>query len=146
MTERFIMKEVDPAAFKAMLGLESYLSSTSISPLHHELIRVRASQLNGCAYCINKHTEDARKMGETEQRLYLLNAWREAPQFSEEEKIILAITEEVTFITQQGLTEATYQKAVQHFGIKGTAELIMAVNVINAWDRIGISSRRVPGK
>lgn len=146
MTERFIMKEVDPAAFKAMLGLESYLSSTSISPLHHELIRVRASQLNGCAYCINKHTEDARKMGETEQRLYLLNAWREAPQFSEEEKIILAITEEVTFITQQGLTEVTYQKAVQHFGIKGTAELIMAVNVINAWDRIGISTRRIPGK
>ncbi|MGO4288319.1 carboxymuconolactone decarboxylase family protein [Chitinophaga sp. RAB17] len=144
--ERFIMKEVDPAAFKAMLGLESYLSSTSISPLHHELIRVRASQLNGCAYCINKHTEDARKMGETEQRLYLLNAWREAPQFSEEEKIILAITEEVTFITQQGLTDATYQKAVQHFGIKGTAELIMAVNVINAWDRIGISTRRIPGK
>jgi AhpD family alkylhydroperoxidase len=146
MTERFIMRDTDPAAFKAMLGLESYLASTGISPLHHELIRVRTSQLNGCAYCIDKHTQDARKMGETEQRLYLLNAWRESPQFSDEERIILAITEEVTFISQQGLTAATYDKAVQHFGVKGTAEIIMAVNVINAWNRIGISSHRVPGK
>lgn len=146
MTERFIMKETDPAAFKAMLGLENYLSSTSISPLHHELIRVRASQINGCAYCINIHTQDARKLGETEQRLYLLNAWRESPQFTEEERIILAITEEVTHISQQGLTTTTYDKAVAHFGVKGTAELIMAVNVINAWNRIGISSHRVPGK
>ncbi|HEY9256531.1 carboxymuconolactone decarboxylase family protein [Chitinophaga sp.] len=146
MTERFIMRETDPAAFKAMLGLENYLSSTSISPLHHELIRVRASQINGCAFCIDKHTQDARKLGETEQRLYLLSAWRESPQFSEEERIILAITEEVTHISQQGLTAATYDKAVGHFGVKGTAELIMAVNIINAWNRIGISSQRIPGK
>jgi AhpD family alkylhydroperoxidase len=146
MTERFLMKEVDPAAYKAMLGLESYLSSTGISPLHHEMIRVRASQINGCAYCIYTHTLDARELGETEQRLYLLNAWRESPQFSDEERIILAITEEVTHISQQGLTAATYEKAVQQFGVKGTAELIMAVNIINAWNRIGISTHRVPGK
>jgi AhpD family alkylhydroperoxidase len=146
MTERFLMKEVDPAAYKAMLGLESYLSSTGISPLHHEMIRVRASQINGCAYCIYTHTLDARELGETEQRLYLLNAWRESPQFSDEERVILAITEEVTHISQQGLTAATYEKSVQQFGVKGTAELIMAVNIINAWNRIGISTHRVPGK
>lgn len=146
MTERFITKELDPGALKAMLALENYLSTTSISPLHHELIRIRASQLNGCAYCIYKHTKDARKLGETEERLYLLNAWRESPQFSDEERIILAMVEEITFISKQGLTTATYDQAVQHFGLKGTAELIMAVNVINAWNRIGISSHRVPGK
>lgn len=146
MTERFLMKETDPAAFKVMLALEDYLETTSISPLHHEMIRIRASQINGCGYCINVHTQDARKLGETEQRIYLLSVWREAPQFTEEERVILALTEEVTLIHQQGLTAATYEKAVQHFGVKGTAELIMAVNTINAWNRIGISSHRIPGK
>ena len=146
MTERFLMKEVAPGAYKAMLGLENYLSSTSISPLHHEMIRVRASQINGCAYCIDVHTKDARKLGETEQRLYLLNAWRESPQFTDEERIILAMTEEITHISRQGLTEDTYQKALQQFGMERTAELIMAVNIINAWNRIGISTHRVPGK
>ncbi|MBO9727370.1 MAG: carboxymuconolactone decarboxylase family protein [Chitinophaga sp.] len=146
MTERFLMKETDPAAFKVMLALEDYLETTSISALHHEMIRIRASQINGCGYCINAHTQDARKLGETEQRIYLLSVWREAPQFTEEERVILALTEEVTLIHQQGLTAATYEKAVQHFGVKGTAELIMAVNTINAWNRIGISSHRIPGK
>ncbi|MBS0031204.1 carboxymuconolactone decarboxylase family protein [Chitinophaga sp. 22321] len=146
MTERFLMKEIEPGAYKAMLGLEAYLSSTGISPLHHEMIRVRASQINGCAYCIDAHTKDARKHGETEQRLYLLNAWRESPQFTDEERIILAITEEVTHISRQGLTEATYQEALQQLGMKRTAEVIMAVNIINAWNRIGISTHRIPGK
>src|SRR5689334_12700967 len=110
MTERFLMKETDPAAFKVMLALEDYLETTSISALHHEMIRIRASQINGCGYCINAHTQDARKLGETEQRIYLLSVWREAPQFTEEERVILALTEEVTLIHQQGLTAATYEK------------------------------------
>jgi AhpD family alkylhydroperoxidase len=146
MKNRFLMNEVDTNAYSAMLGLEKYLAQTGIAFLHKELIKIRASQLNGCAYCIDKHIKDARAHGETEQRVYLLNAWRESPQFSEEERIILQMTEEITFIHREGLTDATYDRAVQQFGLKGTAELIMAINIINAWNRIGISSRRIPGQ
>lgn len=146
MTTRFLMNEVEPGAYVAMLGLEKYLSATGIAPLHQELIRIRASQLNGCAFCVNKHSADALKQGETTQRLLLLTVWRESPQFSEEERIILAMTEEITFISQQGLTDDTYDKAVKQFGINGTAQLIMAINIINAWNRIGVSTRRIPGQ
>ncbi|MEC5146451.1 carboxymuconolactone decarboxylase family protein [Chitinophaga sp. 212800010-3] len=146
MKNRFLMNEVDTNAYSAMLGLEKYLAQTGIAFLHKELIKIRASQLNGCAYCIDKHIKDARAHGETEQRVYLLNAWRESPQFSEEERIILQMTEEITFIHREGLTDTTYDRAVQQFGLKGTAELIMAINIINAWNRIGISSRRIPGQ
>lgn len=146
MTTRFLMNEVEPGAYAAMLGLEKYLSTTGIAPLHQELIRIRASQLNGCAFCVNKHSADALKQGETAQRLLLLTVWRESPQFSDEEKIILAMTEEITFISQRGLTDDTYDKAVKQFGLNGTAQLIMAINIINAWDRIGISTRRIPGQ
>lgn len=146
MKNRFLMNEVDTNAYSAMLGLEKYLAQTGIAFLHKELIKIRGSQLNGCAYCIDKHIKDARAHGETEQRVYLLNAWRESPQFSEEERIILQMTEEITFIHREGLTDTTYDRAVQQFGLKGTAELIMAINIINAWNRIGISSRRIPGQ
>jgi AhpD family alkylhydroperoxidase len=144
MKERFIMKDVQPGAYNAMMALEQYINGTDIPLIHKELIKIRASQLNGCAFCIDKHTQDARRHGETEQRLYLLNAWREAPQFSEEEKIVLAMTEEITHISRQGLTHETYAKALQHFGEARTAQLIMAVTIINAWNRIGISSHRIP--
>lgn len=97
------MKDVQPEAYAAMMALEKYLDSTGIDPLHKELIKVRASQLNGCAFCLDKHTKDARKLGETEQRLYLLGAWWEAPQFSEQERTILVMTEEITFISQRDL-------------------------------------------
>jgi AhpD family alkylhydroperoxidase len=146
MKERFLMNDVQPDAVAAMRGLEKYLASTHIDPLHKELIKVRASQINGCAFCLDMHTRDARKLGETEQRLYLLNAWRESPQFSEQERILLAMTEEITLIHRQGLTAATYEQAIRHFGQAGTAEIIMAIVTINAWNRIGISTHRVPGR
>jgi AhpD family alkylhydroperoxidase len=144
MEARFKMMEAAPQAYKAMLALEACMAATDIAPLHKELIKVRASQINGCAYCINSHTRDARKLGETEQRLYLLNAWKESPQFTDEERIILAMTEEITLIHRQGLTEATYQKAITAFGLQNTAALIMAVLTINAWNRIGISTHLLP--
>lgn len=140
------MKELQPAAFTAMMALEKYVATTGIDPLHKELIKVRASQINGCAYCLDLHTKDARKLGETEQRLYLLSAWRECPQFSEAERTILAMTEEITLISEKGLTGDTYAKAIHHFGEPGTAELIMAIVTINAWNRIGVSSHRIPGR
>jgi len=146
MNDRFLMKEIQPGAYTAMRGLEKYMASTGINPLHKELLKVRASQINGCAHCLDMHTRDARKLGETEQRLYLLNAWRESPQFSEQERTILAMTEEITLISQRGLSKETYDKAIQQFGESGTAELIMAIVTINAWNRIAISTHQLPGQ
>ncbi|HVI47770.1 MAG TPA: carboxymuconolactone decarboxylase family protein [Chitinophaga sp.] len=144
MEERFRMQEVDPAAFNALMAIEKYLAGTSIDPLHKELIKIRASQINGCAFCIDKHTKDARRMGETEQRLYLLPVWREAPHFSHEERIILSMTEEITLISEKGLTNVTYVRAIAQFGLEHTAQLIMAITAINMWNRIGVSSHRIP--
>ncbi|TDW96819.1 carboxymuconolactone decarboxylase family protein [Dinghuibacter silviterrae] len=145
MNERIRIKEVDPAAYKPMLALESYVASVKdVSPLHKEMIRIRASQINGCAYCVNMHTADARKLGETEQRIYLMSVWRESPQFSEEERIILAMTEEITLIHKEGLTDNTYARAVDVFGPARTAAIIMMIITINAWNRIGVSTRMKP--
>ncbi|MHA4811720.1 carboxymuconolactone decarboxylase family protein [Flavitalea flava] len=144
MEQRFKLKEVQPEAYKGMFELEKYLGTTGIAPLHKELIKIRASQLNGCAYCLNLHTKDARKMGETEQRIYLLNAWRESPQFSEEERVILELTEEITLIHQHGLSDEVYKKAIALFGEAKTGQLIMAVVTINAWNRLGVSQRLQP--
>jgi AhpD family alkylhydroperoxidase len=94
--ERFSIKAIEPDAYKAMNGLKDYVNASGIKPLYQEMIKIRASQINGCAYCIELHTKDARKLGETEQRIYALSAWWESPLFSDEEKAILAVTEEVT--------------------------------------------------
>jgi AhpD family alkylhydroperoxidase len=143
MEKRIDMKALEPNAYKAMLGFEAYLSTTSLQPLHKELIKIRASQLNGCAYCINLHTKDARKLGEEERRIYALTAWRETPFYTEEERMILAITEEVTMI-QHGLSDATYKSAVHLLGEQLVAQTIMAVIVINAWNRIGVATQMKP--
>ena len=138
------MKVVQPEAYKAMRVLENYLDTANISAVHKELIKIRASQINGCAFCIDLHTKDARKLGETEQRIYLLNAWRETDIFTPEEKIILALTEEITLIHQHGLSDEVYDKAIEYFGEEKTAQLIMAVININSWNRTGISLRMQP--
>ncbi|WP_313533349.1 carboxymuconolactone decarboxylase family protein [Sphingobacterium athyrii] len=106
------------------------------------MIKIRASQINGCAFCINMHTSDALKQGETAQRIFLLNAWKETGLFTEEEKTILAITEEVTLISQNGLSEETYRQAEQLFNENQLAQIIVAVVTINAWNRIVISTRK----
>ncbi|SNC68393.1 alkylhydroperoxidase AhpD family core domain-containing protein [Hymenobacter gelipurpurascens] len=137
---RLNLQTTEPEAYKAMYGLEKYLSTSGLSHAHKHLIKVRASQLNKCAYCINMHTQEARKDGETEQRLYLLNAWRETSLFTPEEKALLALTEEVTFIGQAGVSDATYQQAAALFDEHYLAQAIMAIVVINAWNRIAIST------
>src|SRR5271170_1513433 len=96
MSHRIKINQTDPAAYKAMLAMEHYVESTGLTTKHKDLIKIRASQINGCAYCIDTHTRDARKTGETEQRIYALNAWRETPFFDEQEQTILALTEEIT--------------------------------------------------
>ncbi len=137
------MKDLEPAAYKAMLGLEAYLTGTQLTPLQQEMIRIRASQINGCAYCISKHTQDARRVGETEQRIYLLNAWRETSFYTEEERAILALTEAITLIIT-GVSDEVYQNAVTVLGEQKTAQVIMAASIINTWNRIGISTGMQP--
>jgi AhpD family alkylhydroperoxidase len=146
MEKRFNLEKTAPEAIKAMYALEKYLHTTELNPTHKELIKIRASQLNGCAYCINMHTKDARKLGESEQRIYLLNAWRETKFYTEEERVILALTEEVTLISNHGLSDATYQNAVRLLGETYTAQVLMAVITINAWNRIGIATQLEPAK
>jgi AhpD family alkylhydroperoxidase len=142
--ERINIGTVEPAAYQAMLALEKYLHSSSLEPLHKELIKIRASQINGCAFCINMHTKDARKLGETEQRIYLLNAWREVDNlYDEKERAILALTEEITLISK-GVSEETYQKAASLFDEHYLAQIIIAITTINAWNRISISTRSQP--
>ncbi|NPC94883.1 carboxymuconolactone decarboxylase family protein [Bacillus sp. WMMC1349] len=144
MKTRFLMEKVNPQGYAGMLELEKAQRSSSIDPILKELIKVRASQLNGCAFCLNMHTKDARKNGETEQRLYALNAWREAPFYTEEERAVLAMTEAITCIADQGLPDDVYQKVRQFFSETETAELIMAAITINAWNRIAMTTLKMP--
>lgn len=142
MENRIDIQEFEPKAYEAMFALEHYLHSSQLTKTHLELIKIRASQINGCAFCINMHTADALKQGETSQRIFLLNAWRETTLFTEEERAILAITEEVTLISQNGLSDKTYQEAEKLFDGNYIAQIIMAVVTINAWNRIAISTSR----
>lgn len=134
------MNAVQPDAYKALSALDKYINASGLDKRQQEMIRIRASQINGCAYCVHHHTHDARQLGETEQRIYLINVWREAPNvFNEEEQLLLAITEEITLIHQHGLSDALYDRAIQTFGEEKTAQIIMAIITINAWNRIGVS-------
>ena len=145
MSKRFEMVKVQPAAYKAMNSLEQYLRTGTITPLEREMINIRASQINGCAYCVNLHTHDARKHGETEQRIYLISVWREAKNiFTEEEQLLLEMTEEITLIHKQGLSDPLYEKAITLWGEERTAQIIMAIITINAWNRIGVGLNMHP--
>lgn len=141
MERRVNIEHAHPAAYKAMLGLAASLSKTSITPIQKELIKVRASQINSCAFCINMHTKEALQAGETQQRIFLLSAWRETSLFTEEERAILMLTEEVTLISQHGVSDETYKLAGQFFSEETIAEIIMAIVLINAWNRIAVSTQ-----
>ena len=141
MEKRIHIDAIEPQAYKAMYALEGYLATTQLTKSQKELIKIRASQINGCAFCIDMHTKDALNNGETTQRIFLLNAWHETSLFTEEEKAILAITEEITLIHNKGLSDASYQKAQQFFDDNRIAQIIMAVVTINAWNRIAVSTQ-----
>lgn len=141
MGKRINISITEPAAYKAMLGLETYLAKTEISKTLKGLIKIRASQINNCAYCIDMHSKEAIKNGETNQRIFLISAWKEATSFfTEEEQIVLAMTEEITLIHQQGLSETTYQKASAFFSDIQLTQILMMIVTINAWNRIAVSS------
>jgi AhpD family alkylhydroperoxidase len=115
MQQRLSIKDLEPNAYKGLLELEKYLAMSGLPVLTKELIKIRASQINGCAYCIELHTTAARKAGETEQRIYALSAWHESPLFTEEEKVLFAITDEITLISKRGLTDKTFEEAKEIF-------------------------------
>jgi len=144
MKPRIVIGKVDPEAYKALGVLSAYIENSSLTKTHKELIKIRASQINGCAYCIDMHTKDARKAGETEQRIYALNAWRETPFFTEEERAILALTEEVTLI-QNHVSDKTYEAAANILDEHYLAQVIMAIVNISAWNRVGIATGMQPG-
>ena len=146
MQPRIDGQKVAPAAFHAVLGLEEYVRKSSrLEPSLLELVRMRASQINGCAYCLDMHSKDARAHGETEQRLYALNAWRETPFFSDRERAALAWTEAVTLVSQDHVPDSVYEEARQRFSEEELLHLTLAVATINVWNRICISLRVVPG-
>jgi AhpD family alkylhydroperoxidase len=133
-----------PDTVKALMALEAQIQGSGLEQSLIELVKTRASQINGCAYCINMHTSDARKHGETEQRLYLLNAWREAPAYSERERAALAWTEAVTLIADTHAPDDLYAEVRKHFSEAETVNLTMLIATINAWNRLAISFRAVP--
>jgi AhpD family alkylhydroperoxidase len=145
MKTRFNMEELESNAYSAMLNLESSVRKTSLPYAYKELIKIRASQINSCAYCIEMHTTDARKHGETESRIYAISAWKESPLFSAEERALLALTEEVTLISNAGLTDQTYAELQKYFDEKTIARALMQVVTINAWNRIAVASRMMHG-
>jgi AhpD family alkylhydroperoxidase len=143
MQKRLNMKAVEAAGYKAMLAFENYLETLPLKQVHKDLIKIRASQINNCSYCIDMHTIDARKAGEREQRIYALTAWRETPFFTDDEQAVLALTEEVTLITQR-VSDKTYNEAIKILGEKYTAQVIMTAIGINAWNRIGVATNMAP--
>jgi len=145
MKERLPYAKVAPEGFAALFGLSKYVHHGAIEPKLLLLVEMRASQINGCAYCIDMHSQDARVGGETEQRLYALNAWRETPFFSDRERAALAWTEAVTLISHTHAPDEVYDEARKQFSEKELVDLTLAIAAINAWNRIAISFRSVPG-
>ncbi|MEJ2615643.1 MAG: carboxymuconolactone decarboxylase family protein [Ignavibacteriaceae bacterium] len=139
LTERFKMKEISPNGYKAVLALENYICNSNIKPVFREMIKIRASQINGCAYCIDMHTKDVRELGESERRIYALSAWRESPLFSNQERALLAATEEITNISIKGLSEGTYCNLTKYFDEQAIADIILINVTINSWNRIAVS-------
>lgn len=145
MQPRFDYKQASPAAFKALLHTEQQVHASSLEALLIELVKTRASQINGCAYCLDMHTKDARAQGESEQRLYLLNAWREAPFYSDRERAALAWTEAVTEISVHGVSDELYEQVCEHFDEQAIVDLTLAVIAINGWNRMAIAFRSKVG-
>jgi len=144
MKARLNYSKISPEAIKGLFELEMYAAQSELERSLYLLIKTRASQINGCAYCIDMHTKDARKEGETEQRLYGLNAWREAPYYSNRERAALAWTEALTLISENGVSDELYEATREYFTEKEIIDLTMGIAAINAWNRLIISFRALP--
>ena len=144
MKSRIEYAQVVPDAIEALRALENYVRTCGIEPKAVELIKIRASQINGCAYCLDMHTKDARARGETEQRIYALNAWRETPFFTEKERAALARAEAVTQVSASQVSDEVYEIARQCFDEKELVNITIAIIAINGWNRLAVSFRSVP--
>lgn len=147
MQSRLEAQKISPAAYNAMLGLEMFVrKSSKLEASLIELVKMRASQINGCAYCIDMHSKDARAEGESEQRLYALSAWREAPFFTDRERAALEWTEALTLITEGHAPDEVYEAVKLHFSEEELVNLSLAIITINGWNRLAIAFRAVPGE
>ena len=145
MEMRIDYAKAAPGASRAMFGLEKYVRECGLEGSLLELVKMRASQINGCAFCLDMHSKDARAAGETEQRLYLLDAWREAPFYTERERAALAWTEALTLISENHVPDEVYEEVRQHFSEQELVNLTLAVVAINGWNRLAISFRSEVG-
>jgi AhpD family alkylhydroperoxidase len=145
MNQRMELQKTEPAAYQAMLELEKYVNKSGLDKKIISLIKIRASQINRCAFCIDMHTKDARKNGETEQRIYALNAWRETPFFNPEENAVLNLTEAITLLSENHVSDEIYQEVSNYFTPNEIAKILMTIVTINAWNRIVITTKMVPG-
>lgn len=145
MEPRIDVRKISPDALKAMFGLERFIRSGGLDEKLLTLIRFRVSQINGCAYCLDMHSKDLRALGETEQRLYMLDAWRESPFYSDRERAALEWAEAVTLVAKDHVPDEVFKRVREHFSEDELVTLTMAVVSINAWNRLSISLRAVPG-
>jgi AhpD family alkylhydroperoxidase len=145
MQPRIDYRKFAPEALKSMFGLEKYIAESGLDEKLVHLIKMRASQINGCAFCIDMHSKDARALGETEQRLYELDAWRETPFYTDRERAALEWTESLTLVSQTHVPDSVYDEVKKHFSEKEIVDLTIVVSTINAWNRLAISTRAVPG-
>jgi AhpD family alkylhydroperoxidase len=142
---RIDQRRVAPAAMRAMMGLEQYVRSSALEPALIHLVKLRASYMNGCSYCVDMHTKDARAAGESEQRLYAVPVWRETGFFTPRERAALAWTETVTDLGRTGVPDAAYEEARAEFSESELVDLTMAIVTINGWNRLAVSFRTEPG-
>ncbi|MGG1517237.1 carboxymuconolactone decarboxylase family protein [Paenibacillus oryzisoli] len=136
---------VNPEAYQTMQKLESFIKASGLDRTLYELIKIRASQINGCAFCLDMHTRDLKGLGETDQRINLISVWHESPIYSDREKVALELTEYVTRIADKGVPNDVYARVREQFTENEYVTLIMAINTINSWNRIAISTGMFPG-
>ena len=146
MQPRIDFRQTAPGAMQAMLALQSYVNNSGLPESLLELVKIRASQINACAYCLDMHTKDARANGESEQRIYALNAWRETPFFNDRERAALAWTESLTLLTEGYVPDAVFEEVRRHFSDEEIVNLSMAAVAINSWNRLLTAFRAVPGE
>ena len=144
MGNRLNYSKAAPGAMRAMNALENYIAESKIEPSLRELVRLRASQINGCSYCVNMHSQDARDGGETEQRLYAIPVWRETPFFSDRERAALLWTEKLTLISIDHVPDEVYEQVRPHFTDEELVDLTLLIATINSWNRFGVGFRDVP--
>ncbi len=143
MSPRLNFYKAAPDAVNAMLALSNFVESSGLEHSLLELVKTRASQINGCAFCIHMHTRDARAAGETEERLYLLSAWRESPLYSARERAALAWTEALTLVSETHAPDVDYEEMRRHFSEEEAVKLTLAIGVINSWNRFAIGFRAI---